>query len=147
MASDGIRRWRSERSGGSPQRRPGGGPIRKAVIGSGLVGYSWLAGGTAPFSTKALLSVLVPGAVLGAIAYGRPPERVPAPDRLDLAGFSYWIIAVAALFEWEASAFTDNSAWWHPSLTNLITPALGPQPVKSAAVLLWLLAGWGLVKR
>jgi len=85
--------------------------------------------------------------VLGAIAYGRPPERIPAPERLDIRGISYWLICLALLFEWEASAWRDNSLWWHPSLTNLINPLIGPQVTKTTAILVWMLAGWGLVKR
>jgi hypothetical protein len=112
-----------------------------------LAGYAWAAGSTEPFSTIALVCVLIPGVVLAAIAYGRPPERIPPPDKLDVTGMSYWAICVAALFEWEASAFRDNSLPWHPSLTDLINPLLGPHVVKSTAILLWMLVGWALVRR
>lgn len=122
-------------------------PVRNSLIAVVLGSYAWMAGGQAPFSNKALLSVLLPGAVLGAIAYGRPPERVPAPDSIDLTGFSYWIICLAILFEWEASAFREGSPWWHPALTDLVNPLIQPHPIKSAAIVVWLLAGWGLVKR
>ena len=122
-------------------------PARNAVIGAGLIGYAWWLAGTTPFSTKALIGVLLPGAVLGAIAYGRPPERIPPPERLDVTGASYWLICIALLFEWEASAVRDNSPPWHPALTNLIDPLIAPQPVKCAAIVIWLLAGWALVKR
>src|SRR5262249_52762170 len=97
-------------------------PARNAVIGVGLIGYAWILAGAAPFSTKALLGVLLPGAVLGGIAYGRPPERIPPPESVDATGLSYWIICIALLFEWEASAFRDNSPHWHPALTDLINP-------------------------
>jgi len=122
-------------------------PARNAMIGVGLISYAWILGGTAPFSMQALLGVLLPGAVLGGIAYARPPERIPPPDSIDAAGFSYWIICIALLFEWEASAVRDNSPPWHPALTNLINPLIAPHPVKCAAIVVWLLAGWALVKR
>jgi hypothetical protein len=147
MAADDVHPWQADRPGLPQQQEWGRRRIRQVMIGTGLVAYSWAAGGTAPFSTKALLSVLFPGAVIAVVAYGRSPERIPPPDSLDIAGFSYWAICIAALFEWEASAFRDNSVWWHPSLTDLINPLIGPHPIKSAAILLWLLAGWGLVKR
>jgi hypothetical protein len=130
-----------------PRLPLGARPARNAVIAAGLIGYAWVLGGTAPFSMKALLGVLLPGAVLGVIAYGRPPERIPAPESVEVAGFSYWIICIALLFEWEASAVRDDSPSWHPSLTDLINPLLGPHAIKSAAIVVWLLAGWGLVKR
>ena len=127
--------------------RPSGRPVRKIVIGTGLVAYSWAAGATAPFSADALLGVL-PGAVLvAAIACRFAPERIEPPGHINAVGFSYWAIGIAALFEWEAAAFRDNSPPWHPSLTELVDPLIGPHPLKSAAVLVWLLAGWGLVRR
>ena len=135
------------RSAAEPRLPLGARPARNAVIAAGLVGYAWILGGTAPFSLKALLGVLLPGAVLGVIAYGRPPERIPAPASIDVAGFSHWIICVALLFEWEAAAVRDNSPPWHPSLTDLINPLLGPHAVRSAAIVVWLLAGWALVRR
>jgi hypothetical protein len=122
-------------------------PVRTAAAGAGLLAYSWIAAGTAPFTRNALLVVLIPGVVLAVIAYGRPPERIPPPEHMDVAGFSYWAICIAALFEWEASAFRDDARWWHPALTTLIDPMLGARPVKAAAILIWLLTGWALVRR
>lgn len=122
-------------------------PARKLLVGGIVVAYAWVASASAPLSTRALIGVLIPGAILGAIAYGRPPERIPAPDSIDVAGFSYWIVALALLFEWEASAFRAGATWWHPTLTDLINPLLTPHPVRSAAFVLWIAAGWGLVRR
>ncbi len=122
-------------------------PARSLLVGGIVVVYAWVASASAPFSTRALISVLIPGAILGAIAYGRPPGRIPPPESIDVAGFSYWMVALALLFEWEASAFRAGATWWHPTLTDLINPLLTPHPVRSAAFVLWLAAGWGLVKR
>lgn len=124
-----------------------GHPVRAALIGAGLAVYAWFDATAAPFSAQALIGVLIPGAVIGTIAYARPPQRIQPPEGLDMLGMSYWMICIAALFEWEASAFRDNSRPWHPSLTTLVDPLLGPHVVKSAAIMLWILIGWGLVKR
>jgi hypothetical protein len=144
---------------GDPPGRPGDPPgrvrhgtlrsrgVRYGLIGTGLAAYSWLAGLTQPFTRNSLLIVLLPGAVAGVIAYGRPPRRIPAPDRLDLIGTSCWLIAITAVFEWEASAFRDFTTTWHPSLSDLIKPLLDVHPVKAAAVMTWLLAGWALLRR
>ncbi len=136
-----------------PTRRPPDGPLplgarpaRNAIVGAGVIGYAWLLGGAAPFSTRALLYVLLPGAVLGVVAFARPPERIPPPESVDVAGFSYWMICIALLFEWEASAVRQDTPA-HPSLTDLINPLIAPHPIKAAAIVVWLLAGWALVKR
>ena len=118
-----------------------------ALIFTGLAVYAWLAAAAAPFSRGALMGVVIPGAVLGLIAFGRPPERIPPPAELDMIGMSYWVICLAAFFEWEASAWRDNSWPWHPSFTNLLDPLLAPHLIKTAAILLWMLAGWALVRR
>jgi hypothetical protein len=130
-----------------PRLPLGARPARNAAIGAGLIGYAWILGGTAPFSLKALLGVLLPGAVVGVIAYSRPPERIPPPETLDVTGFSFWIICLALLFEWEAAAVRDDSPAWHPSLTDVINPLIAPHALKSAAIVVWLLVGWALVKR
>jgi hypothetical protein len=122
-------------------------PLRATLIGAVLFAYAWADATAAPFTTRSLVGVLIPGAVLGAIACGKPPERIPPPRELDITGTSYWLICILALFEWEASAFRDNSLPWHPSLTNLLDPVLGPHVMKSAAIAVWLAVGWGLVKR
>jgi hypothetical protein len=124
-----------------------GHPARAALIGTGLAVYAWIDATAAPFSVRSLIGVLIPGAAIGAIAYTRPPRRVQPPEELDMLGMSYWLICLAALFEWEASAYRDNSPFWHPSLTSLVNPLLGPHMVKSAAIMVWVLVGWGLVKR
>jgi hypothetical protein len=138
-----LRRW----SWLSNWPRPGRLSARNALIAIALSGYAWVDATAAPFTIRSLVGVLIPGVVLGVIAYGRPPRRIPPPGELDILGASYWLIAVAALFEWEASAFRDNSLRWHPSLTNLIDPLLAPHLMKAAAILVWIMAGWGLVKR
>jgi hypothetical protein len=127
-------------------RRPAH-PVLAAAIVAGLAVYAWVDGSAAPFSRGAFVGVVIPGALLTVIAVGRPPERIPPPERLDLTGISYWAICLAAFFEWEASAYKDNSWPWHPSFTDLINPLIGPHPMKSAAILVWILAGWALVRR
>ena len=117
------------------------------LICAGLAAYAWVDARAAPFSRGALAGVVVPGALLAFIALARPPQRIPAPEQLDAIGMSYWMICLAVFFEWEASAWRDSSFPWHPSFTNLLLPLLVPHLVKTAAIIVWLLAGWGLVRR
>src|SRR5215467_12105698 len=127
-------------------RRPAH-PLLAVAVGAGLLVYAWFDGAAEPFSRGAFMGVVIPGAVLALIAVGRPPERIAPPEELDLAGMSYWVICLALFFEWEASAWRDSSWPWHPSFTNLLAPLLVPHLVKSVAILVWLLAGWALVRR
>jgi hypothetical protein len=145
MATDDVPRDRPGRLPFWPGR--GGRRVRIILVGTGLAGYAWIAGSIAPLTTDSLVMVLIPGVILAVVARWWPPERIPPPDRLDITGVSFWAICVAALFEWEASAFRDNSLPWHPSLTDLVNPLLGPHLVKSGAILVWMLVGWALVRR
>ena len=148
MAADDVPRWPELPPQELPRRQRLGRPaLLPRQPSRGLGNYSWFAAGTEPFTISALLIVLVPAAALFVIAYVRPPKRIPPPERLHLTGFSYWAISVGALFEWEASAFKDGAPSWHPALTTLIDPVLGTRPVKAAGILIWLLAGWALVRR
>ena len=112
-----------------------------------LFGYAWLAATTRPFTFMSLLVVLLPGAVVAGVAIWGPPDRIEAPDRLDIAGFSWWLVIIAVLFEWETAGFRDNSPWWHPSLTELVNPIIAPYPLRSIAFFLRLITGWALVRR
>lgn len=120
---------------------------RIALIGTGVAGYSWVAGTLASFSLASLISVLIPIAVLGTIAYRLGPRRIPAPRRLDITGASVWALVVIMIFEWEAAGFRDGSQWWHPTLSMVLSPWMGNHLLKSAAFAAWLLAGLGLARR
>lgn len=122
-------------------------PVRTAVAGAGVAGYSWVAGGIASFTTAATVAVAVPWVALAVIAFRWPPEKIPPPERLDIAGASYWAVAAMMFFEWEAAGFRDGSQWWHPTLSVVAGPLLDYHAVKSAAFAAWLLAGWGLIRR
>lgn len=130
-------------------RNPGWGkhPVRTGIVGAGVAGYSWLAGGIASFTTAATVAVAVPWVALAVIAFRWPPERIPPPERLDITGASYWAVAAMMFFEWEAAGFRDGSQWWHPTLSVVTGPLLDYHVVKSTAFAAWLLAGWGLIRR
>ncbi len=122
-------------------------PLRTAMVCAVVAGYSWLAGGIASFTAAAAAAVAIPLAMLAVIAALRPPGRIPPPERLDVTGASYWAIVAIAFFEWEAAAFRDGSHWWHPTLSIVTGPLFHHHLVKSAAFAVWLLSGWGLIRR
>ena len=157
MAANGVSRSPGRLSGGPGRSvangeeeraarrwRPSG---RRLALSAVLFGYAWLAASTRPFTFMSLLVVLLPGAVVAGVAIWGPPDRIEAPDRLDIGGFSWWLVIVAVLFEWEAAGFRDNSPWWHPSLTELVNPIIAPYPLRAIAFFLWLITGWALVRR
>ena len=157
MAANGVSRSPG-RLGRKPDRPASGGqeerPARRwrpsglrLALSAVLFGYAWLAASTRPFTFMSLLVVLLPGAVVAGVAIWGPPDRIEAPDRLDITGFSWWLVIVAVLFEWEAAGFRDNSPWWHPSLTELVNPIIAPYPLRAIAFFLWLITGWALVRR
>ncbi len=127
-------------------RRPAH-PVLAVAIGTGLAVYAWVDGSAVPFSRGALVGVLIPGAVLAVIAVGRPPERIPPPDGLDIARHVLLADHPHGVLRVGGVRLQDNSWPWHPSFTDLVTPLLGPHLVKSAAILVWMLAGWALVRR
>jgi hypothetical protein len=124
-------------------RRPGWRVALTAV----LMCYAWLLASTDPFTLTSLVLVMIPGAIVAGLAIWGPPGRIEAPERLDVTGFSYWLVVVALLFEWEAASFRDGSPSWHPALTQLVNVVISPHPLKTLAVLWWLLTGWALVRR
>jgi len=157
MAANGVSRSPG-RLGRKPDRPASGGqderPARRwrpsglrLALSAVLFGYAWLAATTRPFTLMSLLVVLLPGAVVAGVAIWGPPDRIEAPDKLDITGFSWWLVIIAVLFEWEAAGFRDNSPWWHPSLTELVNPIIAPYPLRAIAFFLWLITGWALVRR
>jgi hypothetical protein len=156
MAADGVSRSPGRLSGEPGSGVAGGGEQtawwrrfsgRRLALSAVLFGYAWLAATTRPFTFMSLLVVLLPGAVVAGVAIWGPPDRIEAPERLDIPGLSWWLAVVAVLFEWEAAGFRDNSPWWHPSLTELVNPLIAPYPLRALAFFLWLITGWALVRR
>jgi hypothetical protein len=111
------------------------------------VAYSWLAGGLRSFTVPALVGVLVPVAVLGAVALsGRAPRR-PAPPRLGRSALVWLVPAVAFAALEVANIWIWHSDQAHPSLSVLLDRPLDSHPVRALAFLGWLAAGRELIRR
>lgn len=126
-----------------PQRRR----LCAALAGAGLVAFAWIAGGFRAFTWQSTVSVAIPGVALVALAARGKPARIPSPDRLDLCGASYWLIAAFSFFEWECAAWMDGSRPWHPTLSVILAPLFDHHMIKSAAFLTWMIGGWELLRR
>lgn len=107
----------------------------------------WTAGTFHSFTWQAATSVLLAGIVMAVAALSEPRTPPMAPAELRPRGVTYWLICTFAFFEWEVAAAVDGAAGNHPTLSQLLDPVLDTHPGRSAAYLLWLYAGWGLVRR
>ncbi|MGO4648180.1 hypothetical protein AB4305_24945 [Nocardia sp. 2YAB30] len=111
------------------------------------------AGGAAtrPFSWSATALVLVPVAVVSALAWRARPAQTLRTDRLRRGAVVWSALLVAALV-WEVYAFARQPDWTrpseqHPTLSTLLGPALEQWPLRFAGWLVWLAVGWWLVSR
>lgn len=115
-----------------------------------VAGLAWLAGGFASFTWQATASVVVGGAavlVLGRAA-GRPGDGGPPDARGGRPrGTSAWTVWALAFLCWWGTAFLTGSRPSHPTLSLVMDPVLEVRPLKAAAFLVWLVAGWWLVRR
>ncbi|MQA77737.1 MAG: hypothetical protein GEV10_04535 [Streptosporangiales bacterium] len=122
-----------------------------ALVAAAAVGYAALASGLTVRTWPAEVAVLVPAAVITALALARPPGSVSVAEPVRRAAV-VWGVLVGAGLLWEAWAFFHQPAWnvasiTHPSLSSLLEPALDVRPGRFVAWLLWLAAGWGLTRR
>lgn len=119
------------------------------AVGAGLAAYAWFAAGLAPFTAPALAAVV--GGGLAAMVYGmrRLPPRAgrPGPGTGTAAGLVAWVVLVVALAAWEVAAWAQHPRVDHPTLSSLANDALGPRPVRAAALAGWLVASARLARR
>lgn len=125
--------------------------VLPGALAAAAVGYAALASGLDVRTWPAEVAVLVPAAVVTALALARPPSPVSVDEPVRRAAVVWGVLVGAALL-WEAWAFFHQPAWnvasvTHPSLSSLVEPALDVRPVRFTAWLLWLAAGWRLVRR
>jgi hypothetical protein len=104
------------------------------------LGYACLGATFASHSVPALVAVLIPGVVaLIAVLVTRRP-RVPA--RID-ARHLPWLVWAVAFGLWELAALLLGEL----SFSLLMDPVLEIYPLRVGGWLLWLSAGWLLVRR
>ncbi|MFG3523420.1 hypothetical protein ACGF5S_24400 [Nocardia nova] len=131
------------RGGGSRRRRVGAVAV--------WVGLAVAGSFTRPFGVAA--TVLVAGVAVavavGALRVGtRRMSLTPAVRR----GVVVWSILFAAVLAWELYAWLSQPALLvpdaaHPTLSTLLSPALEAGPGRFIGWLIWLGAGWWLVRK
>lgn len=132
----------------APSKVAGLWPVLGAAL---LLAYAGFASGLQARSTAVALAVLIPVAVVAALAMRRDrsieheePPTTPRAVRL-------WSVLFALGLLWEAWAFFHQPAWDvaaydYPSLSSLVKPYLEHRAVAFGAWMLWLYAGVRLVR-
>lgn len=121
---------------------------RRAAAWSAAVVFAWFAGGLQSFTAAADVAVSLPVLLLFGVAVFAPPQRKPAPRRIPLHGWLLWLVPLLGFCgleivnNWIFPSITD-----HPTWSILMDPVLEWRPARAAAVLVWLVTGWELVRR
>jgi hypothetical protein len=116
-----------------------------------LIAYGWWATGLRPFTAPALVVTLATGGVVLAVGArtGRRRSGVAEKPSTSAAteGLAVWGILALALAAWEVSAFVQLPRSAHPTLSSLANLAFESHPVRAAAFVLWMVAGYGMARR
>lgn len=113
--------------------------IRLLIVGAC---YAAVAATFRSHSLPALVAVLIPGAVLFALAAlrSRPGDATREPIR---SGRLVWLVWAVVFGAWELVALLRDEL----SLSLLMDPVLEVYPLRLAAWAAWLYVGWLLVRR
>jgi hypothetical protein len=123
---------------GTPARNNGG--IRRAVPLAVGLAYAAFGATFTSHSVGALVAVLVPAtAVLVAVIAMRRPRGTPV--RLDRTHLP-WLVWLVAFGVWELAALLAGDL----TISLLMDPVLAIYPLRVAGWVLWLWAGWLLVR-
>lgn len=124
---------------GTPARNNGG--IRRALPFAAGLAYAAFGAGFASHSTGALVAVLVPAtaALVAVLVLRRPGGTATRPGRTHVP----WLVWVVAFGLWELAALFAGDL----TISLLMDPVLAIYPLRVAGWVLWLWAGWLLVRR
>lgn len=116
-----------------------------------LIAHGWWATGLRPFTAPALVVTLATGGVVLAVGArtGRRRSGVAGNSSppAAAAGLAVWGVLVLALAAWEVAAFVQLPRSAHPTLSSLANLAFESHPVRAAAFVLWMVAGYGMARR
>jgi len=127
-----------------------GGSLRPVTwVGAALV-VATFGARTHPFhwTATALIVTIAGGALVWAAR--RPAEPISGGPRMR-NGLLLWSSLVLAVSAWELFALSRQESWnvpdqAHPTLSTLLDPALEQGPGRWAGWLIWLAAGWRLLR-
>ena len=105
---------------------------------------------THPFDRAATVLIAVSAGVVIVSAVRRPSEPDALPARLR-NGLFLWAPLLLAVAAWELFAISRQESWntpdpAHPTVSTLLDPMLEQGPGRWAGWLIWLAAGWRLLR-
>ena len=137
---DGPDQGRASTTGGAGRNVLAGRLAAAVLVGA----YAWWAVGRPPFSRSATLAVVLAGGAAAVLAARR--RRLVGPRRL-VGSFAGWAVLAAVAAAWQLAAYAQHPRYDHPTLSSLANAALGSQPARAAAFVLWLAATVELARR
>lgn len=123
--------------------------VRHPLLGVGVLGFALAIGVTRGITAPPQVTMVLFGWGLCVWLGTSPPERQPAPHRLNVVGTLPWVAVALAFSGLELYNFSIEAGrtYEHPTLSVLTDPALDTFPVRFAAAIVWLAAGWHLARR
>jgi glucose dehydrogenase len=123
---------------GTPARNNGG--VRRAIPLAAGLAYAAFGASFVSHSVGALVAVLVPAAavLVAVLVLRRPRAAAPVIGRAHLP----WLVWLVAFGVWELVALLAGDL----TISLLLDPVLAFYPLRVAGWVLWLWAGWLLVR-
>jgi hypothetical protein len=115
------------------------------------LGFALVIGWFDRWSMVASFAVAVTGALAIALSWHGPLREEPL-EPVEPSGRMLWTLVIVALSGWELTnlflqpSLTTDS-WAHPTISVLSDPLLGSWMGRTLFIVVWLRAGWGLLKR
>ncbi|HYF45263.1 MAG TPA: hypothetical protein VD926_03570 [Acidimicrobiales bacterium] len=116
------------------------------VLLLGLVAWSWVVTGLAPFAGSTTAAVLATGGAAAALGAVRRP-RPASPRRVTLRSAAPWVVVAAALTAWQLASFVQEPRDEHPTISSLTNAALDGRPLRALAFAAWVVGAAWLARR
>jgi hypothetical protein len=116
-----------------------------------VLGYAWFASGVRTFTRPAEVLTFIPAfaVLLWTIApLRRARQRRPSGSRApyDPRGIAAWLVLLAAVVGWEMFQLFSKPRERHPTISSLLNSLISTHPSRFVGYLLWLFAGWLLLR-
>lgn len=123
---------------------------QRVVAAATLALYSLLAGQWAVDTWPMRVAMIVPGVLFGILVAVSPPTRDRAAPAIR-TGWIPWCAVLVAIALWELASFVQqpnpiDDSYQHPTISAIVEPWLGTWGGRAIFLLLWLAAGFWLLR-